>query len=162
MSEQQQNDSSMHQKMAVSAYLKLGIVLALSLIAMYFLTFALIHVGGDFYFNLSNLYMALMMVFAMAVIMVAVMWKMFTKKVVNIVLLVVFTGLFVASFFMGRADAFIGNDGFLRSMIPHHSRAILVCNGSNLTDQRIIKLCGEIDKSQQQEIDEMKQILKDY
>jgi len=156
------HDPAMQRKMAASGYLKLGIALALSLIVMYFLTFALIHVGGDFFFNLSNLYMALMMVFAMGVIMVAVMWKMFTNKIVNVVLLVVFTGLFVAAFFMGRADAFIGNQGFLRSMIPHHSRAILVCNGSDITDQRIIKLCGEIDKSQQQEIDEMKQILKDY
>jgi uncharacterized protein (DUF305 family) len=45
-------------------------------------------------------------------------------------------------------------------MIPHHSRAILLCEQSNITDLEIKDLCGEIVESQQQEIDQMKDILQ--
>jgi len=54
----------------------------------------------------------------------------------------------------------VGNQQFLDSMIPHHSRAILLCEQSNITDPEIKDLCGEIVESQQQEIDQMKDILQ--
>ena len=92
--------------------------------------------------------------------MIAVMWKMFPNKPLNIGLLVGFAALFVVAFLMGRAEAFVGDDQFLRSMIPHHSRAILVCEQSNITDSEIVTLCEQIVQSQQEEIDQMKDILE--
>lgn len=50
----------------------------------------------------------------------------------------------------------------LKSMIPHHSRAILVCRQANLTDPEIIELCNQIVRSQQDEINQMKGILQRY
>lgn len=144
----------------MASYLKLAISLALSFVVMYFLTFAMINVLGDLFLNISNLYMALMMVFPMGIIMIAVMWKMFPNTVLKIGLLVGFVVLFLVAFFMGRAEAFVGDDQFLRSMIPHHSRAILVCEQSTITDPEIVELCGQIVSSQQREIDQMKQILE--
>jgi uncharacterized protein (DUF305 family) len=49
----------------------------------------------------------------------------------------------------------------LRSMIPHHSGAILMCNEASLQDQRIRELCKTIVVGQQQEIDQMRTILSD-
>ena len=60
---------------------------------------------------------------------------------------------------MGRSEAFVGNDQFLRSMIPHHSRAILVCEQSDISDPEIQDLCEQIISSQQEEIDQMNEIL---
>lgn len=142
------------------SYLRLLIALALSLVVMYFLTFALINVVGDLYLNISNLYMALMMVFPMGIIKIAIMWRMFPNKPLNIGLIVAFALLTVGALFMGRAATFVGNQQFLDSMIPHHSRAILLCEQSNITDPEIKDLCGEIVESQQQEIDQMKDILQ--
>ncbi|WP_247784711.1 MULTISPECIES: DUF305 domain-containing protein [Bradyrhizobium] len=45
-------------------------------------------------------------------------------------------------------------------MIPHHSGAILMCQQAKLTDPEIVRLCGEIERSQRQEIDQMKAILR--
>ncbi|GGD76246.1 hypothetical protein GCM10007269_19110 [Microbacterium murale] len=149
-----------HQHGGMTSYLKLAIALVLSFVVMYFLTFAMINVLGDFFLNIGNLYMALMMVFPMGIIMIVIMWKMFPNKALNTGLLIGFVALFFAAFFMGRAEAFIGNDQFLRSMIPHHSRAILVCEQSDITDPEITTLCEQIVSSQQQEIDQMKQILE--
>jgi len=143
----------------MSSYLKLAISLTLIFVVMYFLTFAMINVLDDLFLNISNLYMALMMVFPMGIIMVIVMWKMFPNKAVNVGLLVGFAALFLVAFFMGRAEAFVGDDQFLRSMIPHHSRAILVCEQSDISDPEIQDLCKQIISSQQEEIDQMNDIL---
>ena len=45
---------------------------------------------------------------------------------------------------------------FLKSMIPHHAGAILMCNEANIKDPEIKKLCEEIRLSQQREIEQMK------
>ena len=45
-------------------------------------------------------------------------------------------------------------------MIPHHSRAILVCQEASITDPEIEQLCSEIVEAQ--EIAQMKEILKRY
>ena len=67
--------------------------------------------------------------------------------------------LFVAVFTMGRLQSGIGDDQFLRSMIPHHSSAIVMCEESALTDPDILELCEEIVATQEREIAEMKAIL---
>lgn len=46
-------------------------------------------------------------------------------------------------------------------MIPHHSRAILVCQESDITDPEILKLCETIVKAQKEEIAQMEDILAD-
>ena len=60
-----------------------------------------------------------------------------------------------------RQQAAVGNAQFLRSMIPHHASAILMCKESNAQDPRIKKLCANIIRSQQEEIDQMKNLLSE-
>ena len=43
-----------------------------------------------------------------------------------------------------RTQAAIDNAEFLRSMIPHHSGAILMCEEARLSDQEIFALYREI------------------
>ena len=45
-------------------------------------------------------------------------------------------------------------------MIPHHSGAILMCREASLTDPEIVALCGQIQRSQRAEIEQMRQILE--
>jgi uncharacterized protein (DUF305 family) len=47
-------------------------------------------------------------------------------------------------------------------MIPHHSGAILMCREASVSDPEIIALCGNIQRSQRAEIDQMKRILERY
>jgi uncharacterized protein (DUF305 family) len=63
-------------------------------------------------------------------------------------------------FFVGiRAQTAIGDTQFIKSMIPHHAGAILMCNRSPIADAELRKLCGEIVEGQQREIDQMKRVL---
>ena len=48
---------------------------------------------------------------------------------------------------------------FLKSMIPHHAGAILMCEEASIQDPEIRVLCQNIIVSQQSEINQMKAIL---
>src|SRR3546814_6397730 len=55
---------------------------------------------------------------------------------------------FFGSFALIRSQTTIDDVAFLRSMIPHHSGAILMCREANLRDAEVKRLCGEIRNSQ--------------
>ncbi|TQJ33676.1 DUF305 domain-containing protein [Arthrobacter sp. SLBN-122] len=143
-------------------YWKFAIILLVSLALMWVLSMSMVRSIEHFYFNLSNFWMALLMVSAMAVVMLVGMWSMFKNRKANIAMLAGFAVLLVAVFALGRTETFVGNEQFLKSMIPHHSRALLVCQESDITDPEIVKLCDSIVKSQQEEITQMKAILDRY
>lgn len=141
------------------AYLTLAAVLSVNTAIMFVLTFAMIARWSHFHANLNNLYMALMMVAPMGVIMLLAMPKMFPDRKLNLGLHAFFAVLFLAAYFGGRSQAAVGDDGFLRAMIPHHSRAILVCEEAQLSDPRNVDLCARIVEAQRREIAEMEGIM---
>lgn len=55
-----------------------------------------------------------------------------------------------------RQQAAISDKQFLRSMIPHHAGAILMCERASIQDPNIKRLCEGIISSQQAEIDQMR------
>jgi uncharacterized protein (DUF305 family) len=64
----------------------------------------------------------------------------------------------VILFLLIRTQTPIGDGQFLRSMIPHHSGAILMCERAALTDPEIVQLCDKIVRSQREEILQMEAI----
>lgn len=143
-------------------YLKFMAIMLASLAVMFLLSMSMVRTLDHYYLNPSNLYMAVVMVAAMGIVMLLGMWTMYPNTLLNVVLLVAFAILFVGALALGRTETFVGDEGFLRSMIPHHSRAILVCQESSITDPEIVTLCEGIVETQQQEIDQMKAILTRY
>jgi uncharacterized membrane protein len=140
-------------------YLRFGAVLLISLGLMFTLSMSLVRTFDHFYLNPSNFYMSLMMVAAMGVVMLAGMWGMFESPRLNAALLAGFVLLFAAAFVLGRQQAFVGDEGFLRSMIPHHSRAILMCQEASIRDPEVVALCESIVETQRAEIAQMEAIL---
>jgi uncharacterized protein (DUF305 family) len=55
-----------------------------------------------------------------------------------------------------RQQTAITDQQFLKSMIPHHAGAILMCEEAKIQDADIKKLCSEIIAGQQSEIAQMK------
>lgn len=148
--------------MLTSSYGRLAINLLLSVAIMYFVMFAMIDGPSDFYNNLNMFYMALMMVAPMAILMLWLMGSMYDNKRLNLLLHAGFVVLFVLAFWATRTQAAIGNQQFVRSMIPHHSGAILMCREATLTDPRLRALCARIEASQREEITQMKAVLDSY
>ena len=104
-------------------------------------------------------YMALMMVAPMVVLMILDMRHMFPSKGINAALIAASIAVFFVCFALIRTQTTIDDDSFLRSMIPHHSGAILMCQQASISDPQVKRLCGEIIQSQRREIDEMKEVL---
>lgn len=150
------------QAMAMSMnmpYKKLAIVISINAVIMFLLTYAMIDRFDHFYANINRVYMAVMMVAPMVILMLLVMGSMYNNKRLNYALIATFVLIGILAFALARTQTPVGNEQFLRSMIPHHSSAILMCEESSLNDQEIIDLCGEIVEAQEREIAQMKDIL---
>lgn len=140
-------------------YRKLAVMTFLSFIAMYLLMFAMIDNFGSFTNNINMVYMAGLMVAPMVVFEMLIMWAMYQNKTQNYAIIAgaVIAGILLFAFI--RQQTLVSDRQFLRSMIPHHSGAILMCEQAALSDPEIQQLCQEIIQSQQQEINQMKSIL---
>ena len=64
--------------------------------------------------------------------------------------------LFALFFLFIRNQTAIRDAEFLRSMIPHHAGAILMCEQASIQDAEIKELCSNILSGQQAEIRQMK------
>ena len=64
--------------------------------------------------------------------------------------------LMILCWFGIRQQVAVSDRQFLRSMIPHHAGAILMCKQNRLNDPDLQQLCRGIVTSQQSEIDLMK------
>jgi hypothetical protein len=140
-------------------YKKRAIAISINAILMYLIGYVMIDKFDDFYLNINRVYMTLLMVTPMVIVMLLVMSSMFENKKLNYILIAASAAVFVICFALSRTQVPVGNTQFLRSMIPHHSSAIVMCQESEITDPEIIKLCQQIIKSQEEEITEMKTLL---
>ena len=154
-------EGQMKPEMMRHHYGMLAVNLVLSLPIMYFAMFAMIWASGEFVQNINFLYMALVMWAPMAIVMMLTMKSMFMNARLNTVLYLALTAVFVLSFVGIRAQGLVGDRQFLRSMIPHHSGALTMCNRAALRDAEIRELCfgpNGIVESQTREINQMKAI----
>ncbi len=144
------------------AYRLLGVNMALNFAVMYLAMFAMIWAWGDFFQNLNFLYMALVMWAPMGAIMLATMGMMYRDRRLNLLLYAGFGLVFVLSLAAVRDQTLVGNRQFLRSMIPHHSGAITMCERASIKDPEIRNICfapGGIVETQKREIAQMKALL---
>lgn len=143
-----------------SAYARLAILLSINALLMFLITFANIDSLSHFHVNVNRVYMALLMVMPMLLLMLGFMGSMYPDKTVNVALAV--AGALALALLFGaiRTQAVVNDRQFLRSMIPHHSSAIVMCERSSLTDAEIKELCGEIVRTQKEEIAQMERILE--
>jgi uncharacterized protein (DUF305 family) len=140
-------------------YRRLLLMTLLSFGSMYVLMYAMVDRLENIYSNLNQVYMAGLMAAAMVIIEVLLMGAMYPRKRLNagILAMTVLAGL--AFFMFIRAQAAIDDRQFLRSMIPHHAGAILMCEEAAIEDPAIRRLCENIVASQQAEIAEMNTLL---
>ena len=143
-------------------YGRLMIELAIDFVIMYLVMFTMIRSLDHFYNNINNVWMTLMMVTPMALVMLAAMRSMFPSRKRNLLVIAGALIVFAVSFYGMRTQAAIGDEQFLRSMIPHHSGAILMCQEASITNPEIRALCDEIIAAQRREIEQMKAILEQY
>jgi hypothetical protein len=88
------------------------------------------------------------------------MRAMYGNKKRNIAIIVLSILVLIIFWVFIRQQFLIGDKQFLKSMIPHHAGAILMCEKASIQNSEVKKLCENIKLSQQNEINQMKDILK--
>ena len=127
---------------------------------MYILMYAMVNTVDNVFNNFNQFYMAGLMTAPMVLIELFVMRSMFPNKQRNALIIAVSIVAALVFFLLIRQQAAISDKQFLRSMIPHHAGAILMCEQASIVDPEIEELCGTIISGQQTEIDQMKAILQ--
>lgn len=103
--------------------------------------YAMVDKFSNVYSNLNQFYMAGVMTAPMVLIELAVMGAMYKDKKLNAIIAVVSVIALIAFFAMIRLQTFVGDKELLKSMIPHHAGAVLMCERASVQDPEIKKLC---------------------
>lgn len=147
------------KQMQHSPYRHLAWMMVLSFAAMYVLMYAMVDALAHVYNNVNQLYMTGLMVGAMLVLEIAFMRSMYPNQRLNVILAIGGILLMVACWLLVRYQAGVADQQFLRSMIPHHASAILMCEKASIEDKQIQALCTQILNGQRKEIAEMQALL---
>lgn len=137
-------------------YRRLLVMSLLSFTSMYVLMYAMVNEFANAYLNLNQFYMAGLMTSPMVLIELSLMRAMYPNRKLNLAAVAIDIVAFLGFWTLIRQQAAIADRQFLRSMIPHHAGAILMCRQSPIQDEQIKALCRSIIASQQSEIDQMK------
>ena len=142
------------------SYARLAAMTVLSFISMYVLMYAMVNSFDNVFNSWNQLYMAGLMTAPMVVIELFLMGSMYPEQKINMIIGVAAAVIGCALFLMIRNQALVTDRQFLRSMIPHHAGAILMCEKATLQSSDTKALCESIVTGQNLEIDRMKRLLQ--
>lgn len=142
------------------AYSRLAVMAVLSFIAMYVLMYAMVDTLFDAYPNVNQAYMAGLMTAPMVAIELMLMGRMYPNKSANVALIALSVVALAGFLYAIRAQVAVGDVQFLKSMIPHHSGAVLMCERAKLKDEEVKRLCATIIEGQRTEITQMNAVMK--
>lgn len=151
-----ESDHTQHNK----HYQKLMLMAVLSFISMYVLMYSMVDAFRNVVPNVNQFYMAGLMSMPMIIIEVILMRSMYMNGKLNGIIIGISLIALFGFYFSIRKQLSVDDEQFLKSMIPHHSGAILMCGEANIQDPEVKRLCESIIESQEKEIAEMRAILK--
>lgn len=152
-------DMNLENGMMMSHYLRFLLMILLSFASMYVLMYAMVNAFANVYPNVNQFYMAGLMTAPMALFEIVLMSSMYKNKKLNLAIIAVSVIALIGFWFLIREQTAVSDRQFLKSMIPHHAGAILMCEEGAINDPEIKQLCSEIVKSQEEEIQKMKEKL---
>ena len=141
-------------------YARLLVMSVLSFISMYILMYSMVNTWDNVFNNVNQVYMAATMTAPMVVFELLLMGSMYRNKRLNAAIIAGSVIGLIVFFMFIRQQTAVQDEQFIRSMIPHHSGAILMCEEATLQDAELATLCDSIIRAQQEEIDQMKAIME--
>ena len=150
-----------HDKMMTVSWAKFSAMIGTSVLAMFFLMYQLVYSFDHATFSLNRLVSSLVMGSVMTLIMLGFMWGMLGRVASKVAVLVGAIIVGIAILVVNRQQMLIGDEAFMKSMIPHHSIAINNARRADIRDPRVQNLANAIIEAQVREIAEMKWLLED-
>lgn len=142
-------------------YLRLLLMMTASFVVMFALMYAMVDRLDNALPNVNQAYMAALMSAPMLALELLLMGRMYPNRPLNVVLIAVAIMVGAVCWMLIRQQVGVGDRQFLRSMIPHHAGALLMCREASIASPDVKRLCAGIVASQSSEIALMKQLLDD-
>ncbi len=142
-------------------YLTFAAMIATSTVVMFGVMYLSVNQFSDVRWSETNFYMTLMMGATMAVIMLGFMHTMYRNTKVNAAIYLGSVVVFLVMLYLVRSHTTVQDVSYMRTMIPHHSMAILSSEHAELEDVRVRALADGIIESQRREIKEMDWLIQD-
>lgn len=139
-----------------ATYRSLLLMAVLSFATMYALMYAMVDRFANVYPNINQVYMAGLMAAPMVLIELIVMRRMYEDAKLNVFVATTSVVVLIGCFAGIRGQLGVSDRQFLRSMIPHHASAVLMCNRAPVRDPEIGTLCEGIKSGQESEIEQMR------
>lgn len=152
-----------HGGEAPSHYARLAAMTALSFLAMFALMYAMVDSLDNVVMNVNQVYMAGLMAAPMVLIELWLMRSMYGDRRRNGLIALGAVSGGVLFFMLIRTQGAVGDRQFVRSMIPHHASAILMCEEASFRSDTVRQLCFKPDgiiASQKAEIAQMQALLR--
>lgn len=143
------------------SYPRFFIMIGTSAVVMYGLMYLNTYTADHVFWSETRAYMACLMGAAMAMVMLAFMRRMYGNRRANIAILATSAAVFLGALALVRSQATIDDVAWMKAMIPHHSIAILTSERARITDPRARRLADAIIRTQQEEIGEMKALIRE-
>lgn len=157
----QNHKSGADMQGGLDPYLRFVGMIATSTVVMFVLTYTNVFDIAHIHFSQERLYMALLMGSAMAIVMMAWMWKMHPDRRRNLAIMGGAVVIGMAAFLFSQTQTLVYDVNYMRGMIPHHSIAILTSERAGIVDVRVRALTDEIIEAQRREIAEMEWLIRD-
>lgn len=142
-------------------YLRFLGMIVTSTVVMFVLTYTNVVELAHIHFSQERFYMATLMGAAMAIVMMAWMWKMYPDRRSNLGIMGGALVVALAAFTFSQTQTLVSDVSYMRAMIPHHSIAILTSGRADIKDVRVRELADEIIAAQRREIAEMEWLIRD-
>ena len=142
-------------------YGRLAVMMVISFLVMYALMYAMVDRFTNVYGSVNQFYMAGLMAAPMLIIELLLMAGMYPDRRLNLIFGVGAAAFMLACWFGIRNQWGVGDRQFIRSMIPHHAGAILMCERNHLKNPELKQLCHDIVASQRAEVEQMKALLEE-
>lgn len=157
----QDNESSGHRAMPSMRWSTFAVMIAVSTIVMFGLMYLNTYQADHVFFSQTRMWMALYMGAVMAAIMLAFMWTMYRGQGTKIAVMIASALAFAGSLYLVRSQQTVGDEAWMKAMIPHHSIAVLISSRAHIQDRRVRELADSIVEAQVREIEEMKLLIAD-
>ncbi|MHB8995914.1 MAG: PQQ-dependent sugar dehydrogenase [Armatimonadota bacterium] len=142
-------------------YARFGGMIITSTVLMYVFTYLNTFAWNHVHFSEERAYVTLTMTAMMAAVMLSFMLPMLGKRRVNLGIYAGSAVLFIVALWLVRSQVTVQDVAYMKSMIPHHSIAILTSERAQISDPRVRELADEIIAAQRREISMMKVLIND-
>ncbi len=134
-------------------------MMLISWIIMYLMMFINMDSISHYHTSLTRIYMALLMIMPMAVLMIAMMGKMYPSQKINRTIVAASIILFSVVLMALQKQEPVTDVQYMKAMIPHHSSAIMTSKNAHLKDPEVRRLADSIIAAQKREIRQMEEMI---